>query len=220
MSQLSVNRKFLWSKLERAGEIPNHSANPVDHKRNSLFDTHFSVLCVFCVCVCVVWCVDVDSGFVCVVAQHEQKVSRGKHASHEGSSSLCWTAAARRVFLEQNLQTCCLRLARNEVAKMIERLRPWKRSWNRRTKCSHPSPSCKCLQLSEDKMYTSHAPLVAVRLLWLDMTTSFPGSSIHLYLGDCWLKIPRGIKEKLMTTSSHVLVHMAEAVISKSKETC
>ena len=46
-------------------------------------------------------------------------------------------------------------------------------------------------------------------------------SSMHVYLGDCWLKIPsKGIKAKLMvTTSNHVLVNMAFlAMISKSKK--
>ena len=45
-------------------------------------------------------------------------------------------------------------------------------------------------------------------------------SSMHVYLGDCWLEIPsKGIKAKLMvTTSNHVLVNMFLAMISKSKE--
>ena len=45
-------------------------------------------------------------------------------------------------------------------------------------------------------------------------------SSMHVYLGDCWLEIPsKGIKAKLMvTTSNHVLVNMFLAMTSKSKE--
>ena len=65
----------------------------------------------------------------------------------------------------------------------------------------------------DDKMCMMHqASLMTAPPAFVGNDHLLPkGSSIHLYLGDCWLEIPsRGIKVKLMvTTSNHVSVNMA-----------
>ena len=81
-------------------------------------------------------------------------------------------------------------------------------SWNRRTGdfVIHQVASCKGLELSEDKVCITHHVGNDRLLPW--------GSSVHLYLGDCWVEIPsRGIKTKLMvTTSNQLLMNMADFV--------
>ena len=112
--------------------------------------------------------------------------ARGRGRRSEKGKEVRLFFLAERVLLGQSLQLCWLWLARTEIAKqeVIERLKLWKRSTilvESENTCSHRLSGCKCLELSEDKMYiTLQATLMTARHHRLETTTCFRG--IHRFI--------------------------------------